>query len=96
VAQDKAGQGLPWTTLDYLGRPWANLVRGDAYQVIGTMKRTNKDNGMKKADNRQVRLAGALRENLRRRKAQERARTESQPAGTTDELHPAGVGSRLR
>jgi hypothetical protein len=44
------------------------------------MARMHKDSAPKKNASRSDRLAVALRENLRRRKAQERAREESQPA----------------
>ena len=46
------------------------------------MSRMSKDSETKKSGNRSERLAEALRENLRRRKAQERARGESQATGT--------------
>ncbi|MFZ0100667.1 MAG: hypothetical protein WB475_07620 [Pseudolabrys sp.] len=53
------------------------------------MSRMNKDSETKKSGNRSERLAGALRENLRRRKAQERAREESQATGTAQKPEPA-------
>jgi len=53
-----------------------------AGHIIEIMDRTHKGNETRKNGSRNERLAGALRENLRRRKAQERARGESQPAGT--------------
>src|SRR5262245_28436899 len=52
--------------------------------IIEFMDRTHKGNETRKNGSRNERLAGALRENLRRRKTQERARGESQPAGTTE------------
>jgi hypothetical protein len=45
------------------------------------MSRTGKDSKPKKNGNRSERLAAALRENLRRRKAQERARGEAGTSG---------------
>ena len=65
------------------------LARGAARQIIEAMSRMNKDSETKKSGNRSARLAGALRENLRRRKAQERARGESQATGTAQKPEPA-------
>ena len=65
------------------------LARGAARQIIEAMSRMNKDSETKKNGNRSARLAGALRENLRRRKAQERARGESQATGTAQKPEPA-------
>jgi hypothetical protein len=62
----------------------ASLARVAAGQIIEAMKRTHKGNETRKDSNRNERLAGALRENLRRRKAQERAREESQTTGTAE------------
>jgi len=55
-----------------------------AGQIIEFMDRTRKGNETRKNGSRNERLAGALRENLRRRKAQERGRGDSQPAGTAE------------
>jgi hypothetical protein len=53
------------------------------------MSRRNKDSETKKSGSRSERLAEALRENLRRRKAQERARGESTATGTAQKPeHP--------
>jgi len=57
---------------------------GRGRQIIEIMNRTHKGDETRKNSNRNERLAGALRENLRRRKAQERAREESQTAGTVE------------
>jgi hypothetical protein len=65
------------------------LARGAARRIIEAMSRMNKDSETKKSGNRSERLAGALRENLRRRKAQERARGESQATGTAQKPEPA-------
>jgi hypothetical protein len=65
------------------------LARGAARQIIEAMTRMNKDRKTKKSGNRSDRLAGALRENLRRRKAQERARGESEATGTAQKPEPA-------
>ena len=62
----------------------ASLARVAAGQIIEVMNRTRKGNETRKNSNRDERLAGALRENLRRRKAQERARGESQTTGTAE------------
>jgi len=48
------------------------------------MDRTHKGNETRKNGKRSERLAGALRENLRRRKAQERGRGASQTTGTAE------------
>jgi len=56
----------------------------------------NKDSETKKSGNRSERLAGALRENLRRRKAQERARGESQATGTAQKPEPARRNDPVR
>ena len=53
------------------------------------MKRPPKDSEIKKNGSRAARLAGALRENLRRRKAQERAR--SAPVATDRPEKPGPV-----
>jgi hypothetical protein len=58
------------------------LARRAAWHIIEAMSRMNKDSETKKSGNRSDRLAGALRENLRRRKAQERARGGSEATGT--------------
>ena len=60
----------------------ASLARVADGQIIEVMNRTHKVSETRKNSNRKERLAGALRENLRRRKAQERARGESQTTGT--------------
>jgi hypothetical protein len=65
------------------------LARGAARRIIEAMSRINKDSETKKSGSRSARLAGALRENLRRRKAQERAREESQATGTAQKPAPA-------
>jgi len=48
------------------------------------MSSSDRNNETKKEKGRSERLAGALRENLRRRKAQERARGDARPVGTTE------------
>jgi hypothetical protein len=60
----------------------ASLARAAAGQIIKVMNRTHKGDETRKNNNRNERLAGALRENLRRRKARERARGESLTTGT--------------
>jgi hypothetical protein len=62
----------------------ASLAWAAAGQIIEVMHRTDKGNQTRKNSSRNERLAGALRENLRRRKAQERARGESQTTGTAE------------
>jgi hypothetical protein len=52
------------------------------------MSRTDKDKKTKKNANRSERLAGALRENLRRRKAQERARGDTETTGLAETTEP--------
>jgi hypothetical protein len=72
------------------GKGW--LARGATRQIIEAMSRMKKDsetNETKKDGNRSERLAEALRENLRRRKVQERAREESQATGTVQKPEPA-------
>jgi metal-responsive CopG/Arc/MetJ family transcriptional regulator len=65
------------------------LARAAARRIFEAMSRINKDSETKKSGSRSERLAGALRENLRRRKAQERARGESQATGTAQKPAPA-------
>jgi len=48
------------------------------------MSSSDRNNETKKEKGRSERLAGALRENLRRRKAQERARGDARAVGTTE------------
>jgi len=72
------------------------LARGAARRIIEAMSRMNKDSETKKSGNRSERLAGALRENLRRRKAQERARGESQATGTAQKPEPARRNDPVR
>ncbi len=52
------------------------------------MRRPTKDSEKKKNGNRTARLAGALRENLRRRKAQERARIAPSATDTPEKPGP--------
>ena len=72
------------------------LARGAARRIIEAMSRMNKDSETKKSGNRSERLAGALRENLRRRKAQERARGELQATGTAQKPEPARRNDPVR
>jgi len=67
----------------------ASLARREAAHIMPIMKRPAKDSVKKKDGNRTARLAGALRENLRRRKAQERARNA--PAATDAPEKPGPV-----
>jgi len=60
------------------------LPRPALAQIIEAMNRTDKGKEAGKSGSRSERLAGALRENLRRRKAQERARGEAQATGTAE------------
>jgi hypothetical protein len=62
----------------------AGLAQAAAGHIIEIMDRTHKGSETRKNGSRNDRLAGALRENLRRRKAQERARGETQTAGTAE------------
>jgi hypothetical protein len=60
------------------------------------MSRTDKEKKTKKNANRSERLAGALRENLRRRKAQERAREDAETAGPAEKPEPAHRDNPVR
>lgn len=53
----------------------AQLAERAGWRIMRQMGRVGDNNDAKKAGNREGRLAAALRENLRRRKAQERGRS---------------------
>jgi len=69
----------------------AQLAECADRRIIRQMGRVGDDNDIKKSGNREGRLAKALRENLRRRKAQERGR--SAPP-TTESPKKPGSASR--
>ncbi|HEY6701662.1 MAG TPA: hypothetical protein VI137_12775 [Pseudolabrys sp.] len=57
---------------------------------------TKDDNKTEKSAGRSRRLAAALRENLRKRKAQERGRAVSSGAGDQPKANSATRGQRIR
>jgi hypothetical protein len=59
------------------------------------MARICKGKSAKKSGSRDARLAAALRENLRRRKAQERARGPSPGADSSKKLSPTPHNDRI-
>ncbi len=59
------------------------------------MARIGKDKNAGKTGSRDARLAAALRENLRRRKAQERARGPSPEADSSEKPNPTPHDDRI-
>jgi hypothetical protein len=67
----------------------AQLAERAGWRIMRQMGRVGDDNDAKKSGNREGRLAAALRENLRRRKAQERGR--SAPPATESPKKPGSA-----
>ena len=67
----------------------AQLAERAAGRIMRQMGRVGDNNDAKKTGNREGRLAAALRENLRRRKAQERGR--SAPPATESPKKPGSA-----
>jgi hypothetical protein len=68
----------------------AQLAECAGGRIMRQMGRVGDNNDAKKTGNREGRLAAALRENLRRRKAQERGRSAPPATGKPEQ---AGLGS---